>query len=573
MTRASRWSTAAACTTETSVCPVHAPRASRRRGPPPAPLLRHCLPLTLRTHARAEPAPADPDGFRPVLKDAKTRVIAEGYGQCSWPDGSHYEGEWHKGLPHGEGSQVFANGETYMGEWHTGMRHGFGRWCSGEGHEYCGQWRHGQFHGKGQLQLQGGGGYWGSYANGQMHGSGILTWPDGFVMAGSFERGLRHGNALEMHVDDWVTVRADAIYDRDRLVSRQPADVVKNGSVILDTEGRRAGRLVNGRAICFEEGARARNRGVRAQLHDGGVYVGQIRNATLDGRGHVTYWQGSSDANDPIRSYEGLFHNDRRHGIGVGRWDVPPYETLYAGAWEEGKPCGPGIMMWPDGSEYKGEFSKGVPHGFGSLRIPGTFSQAAGDFGPETINMGIFHYGRLYIATDQEDVKRALLREPLAVPPPHVQSPTSTRVHSSRRTTAAGSPGRGIGSAGAGVSARTKEADGTDEIKQGHADSKTASSGEKGNGDVETRVEGEHPQDHELPLWKVDGFPQAQLRLKLGAVKLKKMDGMFGKSDPYLVIRRAAVRQSDRADSTSSTGSGGGSARNSRYAIARVCML
>ena len=114
-------------------------------------------------------------------------------------------------------------------------------------------------------------------------------------MAGSFEMGLRHGNALEMHIDDWVTVRADAIYERDRLVSRQPADVVKNGSVILDTEGRRAGRLVNGRAICFEEGERARNRGVRAQLHDGGLYVGQIRNATLDGRGQVTYWQGATD--------------------------------------------------------------------------------------------------------------------------------------------------------------------------------------------------------------------------------------------------------------------------------------
>ena len=124
-----------------------------------------CLSLT----PRAVPGPAtDPDGFQPVLKDQKSRAIAEGYGQCSWPDGSHYEGEWHKGLPHGEGSQVFTNGETYMGEWQAGMRHGFGRWCSGEGHEYCGQWRRGQFHGKGQLQLQGGGGYWGSYANGQM---------------------------------------------------------------------------------------------------------------------------------------------------------------------------------------------------------------------------------------------------------------------------------------------------------------------------------------------------------------------------------------------------------------------
>jgi hypothetical protein len=168
MARESRWSTAAAYTTEKSVAPrplAHVAPVTCESAAPPR---RSCLPLT---PARAVPGPAkDPDGFQPVLKDPKSRAIAEGYGQCSWPDGSHYEGEWHKGLPHGEGSQVFTNGETYMGEWQAGMRHGFGRWCSGEGHEYCGQWRRGQFHGKGQLQLQGGGGYWGSYADGQMHG-------------------------------------------------------------------------------------------------------------------------------------------------------------------------------------------------------------------------------------------------------------------------------------------------------------------------------------------------------------------------------------------------------------------
>ena len=281
-----------------------------------------------------------------VIKDEKMRVVAEGFGQCSWPDGTHYEGEWHMGLPHGEGTMVFNNGETYMGEWEKGVRQGFGRWCSGEGHEYCGYWKQGLFHGHGHLQLQGGGGYWGPYQHGQMHGTGFLVWPDGFVMAGQFENGMRHGNALEMLNADWITVRADAIYDRDRLISRQPADTVKNGAVILDTEGRRAGRLVGGRTVIFEEVKRARNRGLRAQLHDGGVYVGQVRkkkgrNAhepstySLDGRGHVTYWQGNADKIDALRSYEGLFCNDQRHGIGIGRWDEPPHETIYAGAWQE----------------------------------------------------------------------------------------------------------------------------------------------------------------------------------------------------------------------------------------------
>ena len=28
-----------------------------------------------------------------VIKDEKLRLIAEGFGQCTWPDGSNYEGE------------------------------------------------------------------------------------------------------------------------------------------------------------------------------------------------------------------------------------------------------------------------------------------------------------------------------------------------------------------------------------------------------------------------------------------------------------------------------------------------
>ena len=30
-------------------------------------------------------------------------------------------------------------------------------------------------------------------------------------------------------------------------------------------------------------------------------------------------------------------------------------------------------MIWPDGKEYKGEFAKGVAHGFGVATIPGAF--------------------------------------------------------------------------------------------------------------------------------------------------------------------------------------------------------
>jgi hypothetical protein len=487
------------------------------------------------------------DGFTPVLKDEKSNSVAEGYGQCTWPDGIHYEGEWRDGLPHGEGTQVFANGETYAGEWQRGIRHGFGQWCSREGHEYCGYWKDGLFHGQGQLWLQGGGGYWGPYERGNMHGMGLLAWPDGFVTMALFQHGLRHGNALEFLNEDWIAVRADAIYDRDRLVSRQPADVVKNGSVILDTEGRRAGRLVGGRAISFEEGKRARNRGVRAQLNDGGAYTGQIRLGRLDGRGKVVYWQGCEDKNDAIRSYEGLFCADKRHGVGIGKWDVSPYETVYAGAWQDGKPSGPGIMTWPDGTEYKGEFSEARPHGFGVLNVPGKFSVATGKMGPAVEICGIFHRGRPYIRADGQE-RAGFKGETEAIhleipsPRPVAELPISgRRTRSTRRSSGPHTPLK--------KDAEIHKAaipDVVDMATQGKRNEEGLSDGR------EIKLDRLHAERHdELSSlhWKVDGFPQAQLQMKLAARNLKKMDGLFGKSDPYLVLKRAIVREKAHNDS------------------------
>ena len=40
-----------------------------------------------------------------------------------------------------------------------------------------------------------------------------------------------------------------------------------------------------------------------------------------------------------------------------------------------------------------------------------------------------------------------------------------------------------------------------------------------------------------LYTYVYSAWSQAEIRLTVAAVKLKKMDGIFGKSDPYLVFR------------------------------------
>jgi len=41
---------------------------------------------------------------------------------------NNYEGEFRKGLPHGQGTLVYANGAMYIGNWKKGFRHGVGKY-------------------------------------------------------------------------------------------------------------------------------------------------------------------------------------------------------------------------------------------------------------------------------------------------------------------------------------------------------------------------------------------------------------------------------------------------------------
>ena len=48
-------------------------------------------------------------------------------GDTLLPDGSYYEGEFSKLLPHGKGQMKYKNGNDYKGQFHYGLKDGFGR--------------------------------------------------------------------------------------------------------------------------------------------------------------------------------------------------------------------------------------------------------------------------------------------------------------------------------------------------------------------------------------------------------------------------------------------------------------
>lgn len=46
------------------------------------------------------------------------------HGNCRYPDGSRFEGEWQGDQRHGWGSLWTADGQSYEGEWANGAMHG-----------------------------------------------------------------------------------------------------------------------------------------------------------------------------------------------------------------------------------------------------------------------------------------------------------------------------------------------------------------------------------------------------------------------------------------------------------------
>jgi len=49
-----------------------------------------------------------------------------GCGQCIWPDGRLYEGQYEDDMKHGFGIFQWVDGQRYLGYWRSGSRHGLG---------------------------------------------------------------------------------------------------------------------------------------------------------------------------------------------------------------------------------------------------------------------------------------------------------------------------------------------------------------------------------------------------------------------------------------------------------------
>lgn len=77
--------------------------------------------------------------------------VPHGVGEFRWSDGCLYKGDVSKGVIQGRGKMFFHDGDSYIGAWAKDEEHGFGTYFFKNGDQYKGLFKEGRFHGRGSF--------------------------------------------------------------------------------------------------------------------------------------------------------------------------------------------------------------------------------------------------------------------------------------------------------------------------------------------------------------------------------------------------------------------------------------
>ena len=304
-----------------------------------------------------------------------------GVGTYHMSNGDRYEGGWNVGRMHGEGTFYYSNGDSWSGEWNNGQPwNGSGRYYwkkdntvysfegaylngkkNGEGKAYIGDrvaeeghFSNGVLDGNGTSYLYGkcsgefkNGRPWnaegffklpdyeakynGSWQNGVPHGNGVVIFENGDILKGTFENGL-NGTVCWKYKKG---IQYDGTIKNGQPSGHGKMSVQKDGFVSYEGE--------------FENGNRC-GKGVH-YLRSGNRYEGEFKDGTYHGQGTFFYKQGSWSGewkNGKTWKGKGLILFYDKDGRTTGQF--------YNGYVVNGKAAGKGIMRFPDGKRFDGEF-------------------------------------------------------------------------------------------------------------------------------------------------------------------------------------------------------------------------
>ncbi len=227
--------------------------------------------------------------------------------------------------------------------------------------------------------------YDGSFLNGKRHGKGKYTWSNGNYYEGDWFEGNKHGKGKYIYKEHGVYLSYEGDWDEDDKFGNGKIHY-RNGSIyegeVAFGEPQGLGKLTNVKGEIKEGTWSGIDRCIenkRIDYDNGSFYVGAVIDGEPHGRGKLTenngaykegewyYGRWSSQNNAIIKSVCG-YDEDINDYIfefyeGEIHWYIDPERT-------DG--YGKGLLKWPDGSFYKGEFGFhsedcliGHPHGLG----------------------------------------------------------------------------------------------------------------------------------------------------------------------------------------------------------------
>ena len=283
-------------------------------------------------------------------------------------DGSTYHGNYQNDRPEGYGIGRYQSRGVYKGNWKNGREHGFGRfWCK-NGDFYAGQWVLGVINGQGVFRFGDKGVYEGNFYKGIFDGFGSLELPNGERYKGGFVGGLYHGYGALFLAD------GSSFEGNFRRGVFQGNGVLRNFRHVLRYEG------------MFEEGVRT---GYGLEITQWGyIYKGSFLGGLRHGYGRLaleSYLKGGERVDEGDKHatsakigskmgkngkfgkmtiwYKGQFFEGLKHGKGT---ELLTGGVLYKGEYKNDLRHGNGhLILKKSKREYKGEFAKNQPNGFG----------------------------------------------------------------------------------------------------------------------------------------------------------------------------------------------------------------
>jgi hypothetical protein len=229
-------------------------------------------------------------------------------------DESRTTGQLVNGVLQGPGSRTFRDGATFEGTFKDGdMAEGTYRYANGD--VYTGALKNGLREGKGLLVKANGDRIDSMWRLGGAEGDGVATFQSGASWTGVFENG--------------------------RLIKGTRVDA-KGNTTIVDGSARMS---------------KLTGRGMETTL-EGDRYEGDFVNGLREGQGTIVRTEGTR--------IEGSFSKD----VLISGTMTKPDGWRYEGSFDGNQaPSGSGIMHWPNGSQYEGQFSKGIYDGKGHYRL------------------------------------------------------------------------------------------------------------------------------------------------------------------------------------------------------------